>query len=73
MKKKTVIIQNNQNRDKPNDDLQKFLQTSEQILRTLDVMMKMRSHYYIRFQRFLKRNILSFKVFVFVLCEDCQK
>ena len=40
--KKTVIIHNNQNRDKLNDDLQKFVQTSEQILRTLDVMMKMR-------------------------------
>ena len=43
--KKTVIIHNNQNRDKLNDDLQKFVQTSEHILRTLDVMMKMRSHY----------------------------
>ena len=35
---------NNQNRDKLNDDLQKFAQTSGQILRTFDVMMKMRSH-----------------------------
>ena len=43
-KKQTVIIHNNQNRDKLNDDLQKFAQTSGQILRTFDVMMKMRSH-----------------------------
>ena len=44
MEKKTVIIHNNQNRDKLNDDLQKFAQTNEQILRTFNVMMKMRSH-----------------------------
>ena len=43
-KKQTVIIHNNQDRDKLNDDPQKFAQTSEQILRTFDVMMKMRSH-----------------------------
>ena len=55
MKKKTVIIHNNQNRDKLNDDLQKFAQTSEQILRTLDVMMKMRSHY-----RLILHSLLTF-------------
>ena len=44
MEKKTVIIHNNQNRDKLNDDLQKFAQTNEQILRTFVVMMKIRSH-----------------------------
>ena len=33
-----MIIHNNQNRDKLKEDLQKFAQTSEHILRTFDVI-----------------------------------